>query len=93
MRSPDVRCEALGSPPRTLHSHNNRLPVNERQTYETLLMVMTCHRRLCGDCLSILFCNAAAVTGGCRMSHVCEIASVRERVCERDVSLHDAVSL
>ena len=78
---------------RHVHSHSNRLPVNERQTYETLLIVMTCHRIFCGNCLSILFCNAAAVTGGCRMSHVCDTASVRERVCERGVSLHDAVSL
>ena len=78
---------------RHVHSYSNRLPVDERETYETLLMVMIYHRRFCGNCLSILFCNVVAVTGGCRMSHVCDTASVRERVCERGVPLYDAVSL
>jgi hypothetical protein len=77
---------------RHVHSHSNRLPVNERQTYETLLMVMTC-RRFCGNCLSILFCNGGAVTSGCRMSHVSDTSSVCELVCERSVLLYDAVSL
>ena len=85
---------------RHVYSHRNRLPVNERHTYETPLMIMTFHRRFYANCLSILICNAAAMIGGCcmskyvhSMSRVCDTASLRERVCERGISFYDAVSL
>jgi hypothetical protein len=68
---------------RHVHSHSNHLPVNERQTYQTLLMVMARNTRFYGSCLWILICNAGAVTGGCRMSRVRHTACLRERVCER----------